>query len=210
MPREDLARITANQLGDANTSASPGNVEAVDPTPDLSRIHAKPVSKPRLAPAIVGQDQLEGGLESRPFHMPPKCMPTPWPLSSYLDKACIPAEMVGQPKLMHELLRELRSERGLSRSKLSRRTVLPGQEGVPEATIEKIEVTPGRVPDAEIIEAIARALEVKPDLFYEYPIAVARRHGREQVAASRLGARLAQEAQRSGGRPEDTGEATRA
>lgn len=79
------------------------------------------------------------------------------------------------PQLIADLLRELREERGLSRSRLSRLTVGPGNEGVGEKTIQALETFPGRVPQAEIVEALAAALEVPPETFYEYPIALARR-----------------------------------
>lgn len=80
------------------------------------------------------------------------------------------------PRLLADALRDLRAERGnISRSKLSRLTVATGYEGVPEGTIKALETIPGRVPSAEILEALATALEVKPTTFYEYPLALARR-----------------------------------
>lgn len=86
-------------------------------------------------------------------------------------------------QLIADALRELRQDRGLSRSRLSRLTVRPGNEGVGEKTIQALETFPGRVPQAEIIEALAAALEVAPERFYEYPIALARR---DPAAARRL------------------------
>jgi transcriptional regulator with XRE-family HTH domain len=71
-------------------------------------------------------------------------------------------------------LRELRSKKGLSRSQLSLLTVRDGYAGVPESTIKAIETKPGRVPEAPILEALARALGEKPEVFYEFPIAAAR------------------------------------
>lgn len=75
------------------------------------------------------------------------------------------------------MLREFRERRGLSRSELSRLTVRPGFPGVPEATITALEMKPGRVPDADIIEELSHALDIKPEelAHFEYPIAVARR-----------------------------------
>lgn len=61
---------------------------------------------------------------------------------------------------------------------LSRHTVATGDEGIGEKTIEAIERSPGRIPEARIIEALSHALDVEPDSFYEYPIAVARREAR--------------------------------
>lgn len=89
------------------------------------------------------------------------------------------------PTLLRERLRALRAERGLSRSDLSFATVRLGYAGVPEPTIEALETKPGRIPDAEIIEALAAALEIDPDEFYEYPVAVARRRSRAATAPAR-------------------------
>lgn len=77
--------------------------------------------------------------------------------------------------LLSDLLRELREERGLSRSQLSRLTVKEGYEGVPEATIRALEEKPGRVPAADTLQALASALGVDPGVFYEWPIALAKR-----------------------------------
>lgn len=87
------------------------------------------------------------------------------------------------PKLIREALRELRKERRLSRSQLSRQTVALGDPGVSESTIEALETT-GRVPDASTLEVLARTLDIEPDTFYEYPIAVARRDARGKTAAA--------------------------
>lgn len=54
--------------------------------------------------------------------------------------------------------------------------------GVGEKTIQAIESTRGRVPEAGIIEQLAAALGVEPNDFYEYPIAVARRDRRRARA----------------------------
>ena len=71
-------------------------------------------------------------------------------------------------------LAELRKDAKLSRSRLSWLTVREGSEGVPEATIRRIETQRGVVPGAWIIDALAKALGVPPESFYEYPIAKAR------------------------------------
>jgi transcriptional regulator with XRE-family HTH domain len=94
-------------------------------------------------------------------------------------------------ELISEHLKALRAQKGtelglkrpLSRSKLSRMTVREGFEGIAEKTIEAIESAPGRVPEAGIIEELARALGVEPESFYEYPIALARRE-RATIPAS--------------------------
>jgi hypothetical protein len=73
-------------------------------------------------------------------------------------------------------LRKLRGD--TSRSELSRRTASPGGRYVPEKTIQALEENAGRVPEAEIIEALALALKVPPEDFYEWPIALARKQGK--------------------------------
>jgi transcriptional regulator with XRE-family HTH domain len=106
------------------------------------------------------------------------------------------------PKLIREALRELREQRSLSRSQLSRQTVAVGDPGVSESTIEALETKPGRVPDASILEALARTLGVEPDTFYEYPIAVARRDARgAAVTREREAAALRGRAQQRSERP---------
>jgi transcriptional regulator with XRE-family HTH domain len=109
------------------------------------------------------------------------------------------------PKLIREALRELREERRLSRSQLSRQTVAVGDLGVSESTIEALETKAGRVPDATTLETLARTLDVRPDTFYEYPIAVARRDARaapaKAVTREREAAALRGRAQQRSERP---------
>lgn len=112
--------------------------------------------------------------------------------------SCMPAV----PKLIREVLRELRDQHNLSRSQLSRRTVAVGDPGISESTIEAIETKPGRVPDATTLEVLARTLDVAPDAFYEYPIAVARRDARE-VTREREARALRGRAQQRSERPAD-------
>jgi len=111
------------------------------------------------------------------------------------------------PKLIKEVLRDLREERKLSRSQLSRQTVAIGDPGVSEATIEALETKPGRVPDASTLEVLARTLGVEPGTFYEYPIAVARRDART-LTREREAAALRGRAQQRSGRPADAPETT--
>jgi hypothetical protein len=111
-----------------------------------------------------------------------------------------------RPRLMHEVLRELRGP--MSRSHLSRLTVGPGQVYVGEKTIQALEEELGRVTKAEIIEALATALGVEPDVFYEYPIALAQREGRaakdaKRDARQREAQALQDRAQQRSGHPED-------
>ena len=96
------------------------------------------------------------------------------------------------PRLMYEELRALREGAGLSRSRLSRLTVGPGDAGVGEKTIQALETYPGRIPEADIIETLARALGVEPGHFYEYPVALARRDAR--ATAVEAAARSVEEA----------------
>src|ERR1700712_1155249 len=103
---------------------------------------------------------------------------------SALSSGCPTSCMPPVPKLIREALRELREQRSLSRSQLSRQTVAVGDLGVSESTIEALETKPGRVPDATTLETLARTLDVRPDMFYEYPIAVARRDARSKPAAA--------------------------
>lgn len=63
----------------------------------------------------------------------------------------------------------------MSRWDLSRATVKLGYEGVPVDTIIAYETRPGQVPSADVLEMLAKALGVEPDVFYEYPLAVAKR-----------------------------------
>lgn len=95
-------------------------------------------------------------------------------------------------RLLHELLPALRAERGLSQSGLSARTVKLGDQGIAVNTIQTYEKAKyaGRIPEVEILEALAGALEVDPGTFYEYPIALARRAARPSV--SRRAAEAAQ------------------
>lgn len=111
------------------------------------------------------------------------------------------------PKLIREALRELRAERNLSRSQLSRQTVAVGDLGVSESTIEALETKAGRIPDATTLETLARTLDIHPDTFYEYPIAVARRDarakGRGGVTRPREAAAIRGKAQQRNERPAD-------
>lgn len=79
------------------------------------------------------------------------------------------------PILIRERLVQLRKERGWNREDLVQATVRLGFSGVRFKTLYAIEKEPGRVPQAHIIEALAAALDVRPDAFYEWPIAEARR-----------------------------------
>lgn len=93
-------------------------------------------------------------------------------------------------ELLHELLPRLRKKQGLSQNDLSHLTATQGA-GVPVSTIQSYEkrANVGRVPEAEILEAFARALGVEPAMFYEWPLAEARRNARPDTtkrAARRL------------------------
>lgn len=82
--------------------------------------------------------------------------------------------MSGVAKLLYELLPELRAQNGnMSRMALSFQTVRQGFEGVSAKTIESWEMIPGRLPKAHALRAVADALNVSPEVFYEWPIALA-------------------------------------
>jgi transcriptional regulator with XRE-family HTH domain len=70
------------------------------------------------------------------------------------------------------LLRRLRAERELSRSQLSRQTVEIDGRGLPEITIKDLETNP-RQPRIETVELLAAALDVPPETFPEYRLALA-------------------------------------
>jgi transcriptional regulator with XRE-family HTH domain len=82
--------------------------------------------------------------------------------------------------LLHERLPELRKQHGLSQNDLA--DLIPG---VSVDTVRKYELKSraGTIPDAEILEAMAAALNLGPaEAFYEYPIALARREARPGVS----------------------------
>jgi transcriptional regulator with XRE-family HTH domain len=112
------------------------------------------------------------------------------------------------PDLLAEKLRALRGDKSVK--DLSHATVRVGHVGVGERTIQLLESAPGRVPDADILEALAAALGVEPDEFYEYPIAVRRREAGSTVEArkKREAEALRKRAQRQGGRLVDAPDTT--
>ena len=71
-------------------------------------------------------------------------------------------------------LRALRDQRGYSRSQLSRLTMAIDGKGLPEITIKDLETNP-RQPHLETLELLSEALEVRPETFPEYRLALARR-----------------------------------
>lgn len=79
------------------------------------------------------------------------------------------------PVLLRERLRTLREAKNMTRWDLARATVRLGYEGVPVATLVAYEKRPGQVPPADVLEILAEALGESPDVFYEYPLAVAKR-----------------------------------
>ena len=96
--------------------------------------------------------------------------------------------MGGVARLLHEALPALRKERNLTQEALARRTAQPGDEGISLATIQGYEKLrgAGTVPELEILDALGRALGVDPaEVFYEYPIAAARRAARPGVSQRR-------------------------
>lgn len=78
-------------------------------------------------------------------------------------------------KLIYELLPELRKKRDLTVPELSRITIRNGGTEVPQKSIEALESKSraGQIPKAHTLVALAKALDVPPDRFYEWPIAEA-------------------------------------
>lgn len=78
-------------------------------------------------------------------------------------------------ELLYELLPRLRKERDLTVPELSRMTIRMGISEIPEKSIQALEskARAGQVPKAHTLIALAKALEVEPETFYEWPIAEA-------------------------------------
>jgi transcriptional regulator with XRE-family HTH domain len=91
--------------------------------------------------------------------------------------------MPGVADLMWQLLPRLRAKSNLTVPELSEITRDNG-ERVPANTIAQYELKSraGLVPKAYTLRALARALGVKPEDFYEYPIAVAQEQRGEDAA----------------------------
>jgi hypothetical protein len=115
---------------------------------------------------------------------------------------------VGMPRLIRDHLIALFADetQNLNPSVLSRMTVIPGDIGIGEKTIQAILNNPGRVPDARTLIAIGRALGENHEDYYEWPIAAARaaagatpEAGRRRAADA---ARKAAARRRAGRRPE--------
>jgi transcriptional regulator with XRE-family HTH domain len=82
----------------------------------------------------------------------------------------------GDADVFSDRLRHLRKEvAGLSRSQLSRKTTAVNGRGLPEITIKVLETDRTRQPEINTIEVLAAALEVEPETFPEYRLALARR-----------------------------------
>lgn len=82
---------------------------------------------------------------------------------------------VNEVELFPQKLRRLRTEANLSPEQLAAQTVRDGKFAISAQRIRQQEASAGVVPDADKLEKLAAALDVKPEDFYEYPIAVARR-----------------------------------
>lgn len=110
------------------------------------------------------------------------------------------------PRLLREVLREVTvrdnrwDPKNISRQTLSNRTTEFGHN-VPVATIAKYETQPGLVPPADVLEVLAKALGLKPEQFYEYPVAVAARDAK--LRQSEIPEDVAEEAAREAGQPHE-------
>jgi transcriptional regulator with XRE-family HTH domain len=111
-----------------------------------------------------------------------------------LSRSCTTVCIPEVAKLIYELLPELREARGITAAELARITVRQGGTEVPQKSIEALEskARAGQVPKAHTLQALADALGVKPDVFYEWPIAVAQaqRATRSLGEIAQEGARL--------------------
>lgn len=92
-------------------------------------------------------------------------------------------------RLLHEVLPALRKRQGLSQEELAYRSRDDdGQNGVSIESIRTYEkvARAGAVPEVEILDALGRGLGLDPaEVFYEYPIAAARRTARPGVSQRR-------------------------
>jgi transcriptional regulator with XRE-family HTH domain len=92
-------------------------------------------------------------------------------------------------RLLHEALPALREQAGLSQEELAFRTRdADGKNGVSIESIKTYErpSRAGAVPEVEILEALGRGLGLDAaEVFYEYPIAAARRAARPGVSQRR-------------------------
>lgn len=105
-------------------------------------------------------------------------------------------------EILADLLPKLRKAKGFSQPDLSHATARNGTP-ISSNTIASYEAVAGRgrVPEAHIIEALAKALDVEPARFYEWPLAEARREARPDTAR-RAASRVAKEtAKKSAARP---------
>lgn len=134
-------------------------------------------------------------------------------LSSGVYMTCI----CGMPKLIGDLLPELRLEYGMrtqgrkmGRAQLVREMARKGFDTT-EATIKAIESTPGRVPQASFLEGVHAVFGVPLDDVYEWPIALARRESGAELSeddpAAELERELEQDAERADTRADSSGSA---
>lgn len=116
------------------------------------------------------------------------------------------------PELFGQKVKRLREARGWTPDLLSAKTLVGDKLAVTPQGIKQAERAAGRVPDADIIEALAQALGVQPEDFYEYPIAVARREAATTPEAirKREADALRKRAQRQAERPSDAPDTTKA
>lgn len=113
--------------------------------------------------------------------------------------------------LIYEVVKRMRTERGWSTGELAARTVITGEDlGIAAKTVEALEKHPGRLPDARTIECLARAFDVTPDFFYEWPMALAQREASSTPEArkKREADALRKRAVRQGERPSAAPDAT--
>ena len=144
-----------------------------------------------LSPAGHHDGELQWGGLAGLVHDPTNRSTTKLRLSSHWATDCI-CEVA---KLIYELLPELRAQRDLTVPELARITTRIAMD-VPQKSIEALEskARAGQIPKRHTLEALAAAMRIEPDVFYEWPIAVAQAGrvatpsvaGRARAAARRL------------------------
>ncbi len=108
-------------------------------------------------------------------------------------------------ELFPQKLKRLREAKGWTPDLLSAKTMSGDTLAITPQGIKQAERAAGRVPEARTLEALAKALGVEPEEFYEYPIAVARRDAATSPEAIRkretdaLRKRGQRQAERQGG-----------
>lgn len=169
-------------------------VQAVDDPGEVRFVDAE-VRGDVLLSAAGGDDrELEGRWLP---HDPTNRSTTELRLSSHWSTSCMPS----MARLLFEVLPGLRKSKGWTVWNLAEATVLAGHP-IPQKSIEALEspARAGQLPKAATLRSLATALEVDPEVFYEWPIAIAQ-EGRRGGATQTPEQIAQEEAQRRRDRP---------